>query len=169
MRLMRWLHDAREDLSFGCGRLMRDASVTTVVVLVLACGIGLSVAMFAVSDAMLRRPLPIVDQERVVVLWGEAGGSMRTMPLSPQHFQRFRNEARSLQEVAGTESIDSWAQPVRDGEQTFRVELSPLTGNVCVVLGSAAILGRTLVPDENHPGAPPVAVVSYSLWRSQFA
>src|SRR4051812_1040131 len=125
MRLMRWLHDAREDLSFGCGRLMRDASVTTVVVLVLACGIGLSVAMFAVSDAMLRRPLPIVDQERVVVLWGEAGGSMRTMPLSPQHFQRFRNEARSLQEVAGTVSIDSWAQPVRDGEQTFRVNLSP--------------------------------------------
>src|SRR3954464_1154924 len=88
MSLRRWLHDARDDLSFGCRRLARDRYVTTVVVLVLACGIGLSVAMFSVADAMLRRPLPILDQNRVVVLWGEAGGSMRTLPLAPQHFER---------------------------------------------------------------------------------
>ena len=103
------------------------------------------------------------------MLWGEAGGSMRTLPLTPQHFERFRKEARTLQEVAGTVSIDSWAQPVRDGEQTFRVNLSPVTGNFFVVLGSKAVLGRTLVPDDDHPGAAPVAVLSYSLWRGQFA
>jgi predicted permease len=169
MALMRWLHEAREDLWFGCRRLTRDLDATTAVVLVLACGIGLSVAMFAVADTILRRPLPVLDQERVVVLWGEAGGSMRTLPLTPQHFERFRNEARTLQEVAGTLSIDSWAQPVRDGEQTFRVNLSPVTGNFFVVLGSKAVLGRTLVPDDDHPGAAPVAVLSYSLWRGQFA
>jgi putative ABC transport system permease protein len=166
---MHWLHDAREDLWFGCRRLSRDLDTTTAVVLVLACGIGLSVAMFAIADTMLRRPLPVLDQERVVVLWGEAGGSMRTLPLTPQHFERFRNEARTLQEVAGTVSIDSWAQPVRDGEQTLRVNVSPVTGNFFTVLGSRAVLGRTLVPDDDHPGAAPVAVLSYSLWRGQFA
>ena len=124
-------------------------------VVVLACGIALSVAMFTVADTVLRRPLPVLDQERVVVLWGEAGGSMRTLPLTPQHFERFRKEARTLQEVAGTISIDSWAQPVRDGEQTFRVNLSPVTGNFFLVLGSKAVLGRTLVPDDDHPGAAP--------------
>jgi putative ABC transport system permease protein len=169
MALMRWLHDAREDLWFGCRRLSRDLDAATAVVLVLACGIGLSVAIFAIADTMLRRPLPILDQERVVVLWGEAGGSMRTLPLTPQHFERFRNETRTLQEVAGTVSIDSWAQPVRDGEQTFRVNVSPVTGNFFVVLGSKAVLGRTLVPDDDHPGAAPVAVLSYSLWRGHFA
>ena len=169
MALMRWLRDAREDLWFGCRRLTRDLDATTAVVLVLACGIGLSVAMFAVADTVLRRPLPILDQERVVVLWGEAGGSRRTLPLTPQHFERFRAEARTLQEVAGTLSIDSWVQPVRDGEQTFRVNLSPVTGNFFVVLGSSAVLGRTLVPDDDHPGAAPVAVLSYSLWRGRFA
>ena len=166
---MRWLNDAREDLWFGCRRLTRDLDATTAVVLVLACGIGLSVAMFAVADTVLRRPLPILDQERVVVLWGEAGGSMRTLPLTPQHFKRFQSEARTLQEVAGTVSIDSSAQSVRDGDQTFRVNVSPVTGNFFVVLGSSAILGRTLVPDDDHPGAAPVAVLSYSLWRGQFA
>src|SRR5687767_9212265 len=169
MALMLWLDDAREDLRLGCRRLSRDLEATTAVVLVLACGIGLSAAMFAVADTVLRRPLPVLDQERVVVLWGEAGGSMRTLPLTPQHFARFRHEARTLQEVAGTLSIDSWAQPVRDGEQTFRVNLSPVTGNFFVVLGSNAVLGRTLVPDDDHPGAAPVAVLSYSLWRGQFA
>jgi putative ABC transport system permease protein len=169
MPLMRWLHDAREDLRFGCRRLTRDLHTTTAVVLVLACGIGLSVAMFAAADTVLRRPLPVLDQERVIVLWGEAGGSMRTLPLTAQHFERFRNEARTLQEVAGTLSIDSWAQPVRDGEQTFRVNLSPVTGNFFRVLGSKAVLGRTLVPEDDHAGAAPVAVLSYSLWRGQFA
>ena len=98
---LRWLHDAREDLWFGCRRLTRDVDATTAVVLVLACGIGLSVAMFAVADTVLRRPLPVLDQERVVVLWGEAGGSMRTLPLTPQHFERFRNEARTLKRLRG--------------------------------------------------------------------
>jgi putative ABC transport system permease protein len=169
MPLMRWLHDAREDLRFGCRRLTRDLHTTTAVVLVLACGIGLSVAMFAAADTVLRRPLPVLDQERVIVLWGEAGGSMRTLPLTLQHFERFRNEARTLQEVAGTLSIDSWAQPVRDGEQTFRVNLAPVTGNFFLVLGAKATLGRTLVPDDDHPGADAVAVLSYSLWRDRFA
>jgi predicted permease len=169
MALMRWLRDAREDLWFGCRRLTRNLDATFAVVIVLACGIGLSVAMFAVADTVLRRALPVLDQERVVVLWGEAGGSMRTLPLSPQHFERFRNEARTLQAVAGTVSIDSWAQPVRAGEETFRVNVSPVTGNFFEVLGSKAVLGRTLVPDDDHPGAAPVAVLSYSLWRGQFA
>jgi putative ABC transport system permease protein len=169
MALMHWFHDARADLWSGFRRLSRDLDATSAVVLVLACGIGLSVAMFAVADTVLRRPLPVLDQDRIVVLWAQAGGSMRTLPLAPQHFERFRNEARTLQDVAGTLSIDSWAQPVRDGEQTFRVNVSPVTGNFFVVLGSKAVLGRTLVPDDDHPGAAPVAVLSYSLWRGQFA
>ena len=169
MALTRWLHDSREDLWLGCRRLTRNLDITTAVVLVLACGIGLSVAMFAVADTVLRRPLPVLDQERVVVLWGEAGGSMRTLPLTREHFERYRSEARTLQEVAGTLSIDSWAQPVRDGEQTFRVNLSPVTGNFFVALGSKAVLGRTLVANDDRVGAAPVAVLSYSLWRGQFA
>ena len=167
--LTRWLLDARADLRFGCRRLIREREATAAIVVVLTCGIALSVAIFTVSDTVLRRPLPVADQHRVVVLWGEAGGSMRTMPLSPRHFERFRREARTLQEVAGTISIDSWTQSVRDGEQSFPVNLSPVTGNFFVVLGSKAVLGRTLVPDDDHAGAGPVAVLSHSLWRGRFA
>ena len=134
---------------------------------VLACSIGLSVAMFAVADTALRGSAGSRPGARHRAP-GRSRRDMRTLPLTPQHFERFRNEARTLQEVAGTLNIDSWAQPVRDGEQTFRVNLSPVTGNFFVVLGSRAVLGRTLVPDDDHPGAVPVAVLSYSLWRGQF-
>jgi len=94
---------------------------------------------------------------------------MRTVPLTPGHFERFRHDARTLQEVAGTVSIDSWAQPVRDGQQRLRVNVSPVTGNFFDVLGSNAALGRTLMPDDDRPGAAPVAVASYSLWHGRFA
>jgi putative ABC transport system permease protein len=166
---MHWLHDAREDFRSGCRRLIRELEATAAVVVVLACGIALSVAIFTIADTVLRRPLPVLDQQRIVVLWGEAPGSMRTLPLTRQHFERFRKEARTLQEVAGTVSIDSWAQPIHDGEQTFRVNLSPVTGNFFRVLGSEAVLGRALAPDDDHPGAAPVGVLSYSLWRGRFA
>ena len=169
MALTRLLADAREDTRLGWRRVIREPGATAAVVVVLACGIALSVAIFSIADTVLRRPLPVLDQQRVVVLWGEAGGSMRTLPLSLQHFERFRKETHTLQEVAGTISIDSWAQPVRDGDETFRVNLSPVTGNFFLVLGSKAVLGRTLLPDDDHPGAAPAAVLSYSLWRGQFA
>jgi putative ABC transport system permease protein len=169
MALTPWLQDTGVDLRAGCRRLTRELRASAAIVVVLACGIGLSVAMFAVADTILRRPLPVLDQERVVVIWGEAGGSMRTLPLSPRHFERFRHEARTLQEVAGTLSIDSSARAIRDGEQTFRARLSPVTGNFFAVLGSNALLGRTLVADDDRPGAGPVAVLSYGLWRGRFA
>jgi len=169
MALTRWLPDAHEDIRLGCRRLLRERQGTAAVVVVLACGIALSVAIFSMAEIVLRRPLPVLDQQRVVVLWGEAGGSMRTLPLTLQHFERFRKETHALQEVAGTVSIDSWAQSVRDGDESFRVNLSPVTGNFFLVLGSKAVLGRTLLPDDDHPGAAPVAVLSYSLWRGQFA
>jgi putative ABC transport system permease protein len=142
MPLTAWLDDARADLQAGCRRLTRELPASAAIVVVLACGIGLSVAIFAVGHTVLRRPLPVHDQDRVVVLWGEAGGSMRTLPLAPQHFDRFRREAQTLQAVAGTVSIESFAQPVRDGQQTFRTNVSPVTGNFFAVLGSNASLGR---------------------------
>ena len=169
MALTASLRDARDDLRHGGRRLIRELDTTAAVILVLACGIGLSVAIFTVADAVLRRPLPLLDQQRVVVLWGRAAESMRTLPLTPEHFARFRTEARALQEVAGTISIDAWPQPIRDGGQTFRVNLSPVTGNFFRVLGADPVLGRLLTPEDDHPGAAPVAVLGYSLWRGRFA
>ncbi len=165
---MAWLADAGQDMRWGWRGVIRGAGTAVVSVLVLGCGIGLAVAIFTLADTVLRRPLPIRDEDRVVALWGTVPGSMRTIPLTPQHFERYRREARALEEVAGTVSVGAWPQVVREGDSTFRANLSPVTGNFFQVLGSKPVVGRLLDAEDDHVGAGPVAVISYSLWRGWF-
>ena len=111
MEWVRWLIDAAHDGRLGCRNLARNAGFTAVAVLVLGTGIALSVSIFSVADVVLRRPLPIVDEAQVVALWGDAAGSMRAMPLTPKHFERYRHEARALESVAGT--VQAWIRGPR--------------------------------------------------------
>jgi putative ABC transport system permease protein len=159
------VHDAR----VSCRRLVRDAGISVTAVLVLAFGIGLSVAIFSIADVVLRRPLPVADENRLVALWGDTPGSIRTLPVTPAHFERYRREARTFVDVAGSVGLDAWPQAVRDGNRTFRANLAPVTGNFFSVLGSRAHLGRLLNAADDRPGAAPVAVISDSLWRGVFA
>jgi putative ABC transport system permease protein len=168
MAWLAWLADAGQDIRFAWRGAARGAGVGMVSVLVLGCGIGLALAIFTLADTVLRRPLPVRDESGVVALWGTVPGSLRTIPLTLQHFERYRREARTLGEVAGTVSVDAWPQVVRDGDSSFRANLSPVTGNFFRVLGSTAMLGRLLNTADDHAGAEPVAVISYSLWRGWF-
>jgi putative ABC transport system permease protein len=167
--LLAWLRDTREDLQIGSRRSIREPQAAITIVLLLAGGIGLSVAIFTTANTILRRPLPVLDEQRVVVLWGRARESMRTLPLTLEHFDRFRHGTRALQDVAGTVGIDSWPQPVRDGNETFRINVAPVSGNFFRVLGARLELGRGLAPEDDHAGAAPAAVISAALWRGRFA
>ncbi len=169
MAWLAWLRDTQNDFRSGLRRLIREPQSASAIILVLACGVGLSVAIFTTANTVLRSPLPVRDEQRIVVLWGQAAESMRTLPLTPEHFEHFRRETRALQEVAGTIGVDSWPQPVRDGHETFRINLAPVTGNFFHVLGARVVLGRALSPEDDHPGAEPVAVISFPLWRARFA
>ena len=169
VQLRSWLDEARAAARHGCRLAARRRASTVATIVVLACGIGVAVAIFTVSNAVLLRPLPIADQERVVALWGKAEANPRTLPLSPAHFERYQRQARTLEAVAGTVGIDSWAQPVRYRDETVRMNVSPVTGNFFSVLGAAPALGRLFGPDDDHPGADPVAVLGYAFWRGQLA
>lgn len=81
-RRVEWFDDLRQDLRLAVRTLVRSPGFTGAAVLVLAFGIGLAVAMFTVFNAVLRRPLPMREQERVVALWWETEGNPRKMPLT---------------------------------------------------------------------------------------
>jgi putative ABC transport system permease protein len=161
--------DTVQDLRASTRAAVRNPGFTLAAALVLACGIALSVAIFSIADVVLRRPLPVANEDALVALWGDAPGSLRTLPLTPAHFERYRREARTLVEVAASVGLDAWPQAVRDGDRTFRAGISPVTGNFFQVLGSHPHLGRMLTPDDDRSGSPPVAVISDSLWRGVFA
>ena len=110
MALTPWWHDAREDLRLGCRRLIGERGTTAAGVVVLASGIALSVAIFAIADTVVRRPLPVLDQQRLVVLWGEAGGSMSCCRVFPAYAVRQicrRAGGKSVRSRTGTGKKDS--------------------------------------------------------------
>jgi putative ABC transport system permease protein len=166
---MRWLDDLMQDGHLALRMLVRAPAFAATSVITLALGIGLSVAMVTVSDAVLRRPLPVQDQDRVVVLWGEAEGSIRRLPLTYEHFERFREAPHTMQEVAGVLSPRAWPHAVRHGDEGLSLNLAAVTGNFFTVLGTPPILGRLLEPDDDVPGAPRVTVISHGLWQRYFA
>src|SRR3954454_6199157 len=166
---MTWTDDLARDVRLAGRTLVHDRGFSRAVIAVLAFGIALAVAIFSIANTVLRRPLPVHDQDRVVVLWGTAEGSVRNLPLTPPHFDRFRRKARALQGVAGTLSGDAWPQGVREGHRVLLLNVGPVTGNFFDVLGCTPVLGRPLRADDDLIGAAPVAVISHAAWRRLFA
>ena len=80
---MRWTNALAHDLRLGARALAHNPGFAASAIAILAFGIGLSVVVFTVANSVLRRPLPIHDADRVVVLWGTAKGSARNLPLTP--------------------------------------------------------------------------------------
>jgi predicted permease len=165
---MSWTDDVLQDGRLAVRTLVRNPGFTGAAVVTLAFGIGLAVAMFTVFDAVLARPLPVHDQARLIVLWGEADGSARKLPVAFEQFARFREAPRTMREVAGTLSARAWPQGVRDGDRTLSLNLAAVTGNFFQVLGSTPVLGRALRPDDDVVGAAPVMVISHGFWRRHF-
>ena len=162
------LNDLTRDLRFAGRSLARTRPFTIGVIAVLAFGIGLAVAVFTISNAILRHPLPVADEDRLVVLWGGSNGSMRQLPLSPEHFDRYRRQTRMLSSVAGVLSSTGWPHAVRDGSRPLTLSLAHVTGNFFTVLGSTPAAGRLLRPEDDVTGAAPVAILSTPVWQRAF-
>jgi putative ABC transport system permease protein len=150
--------------------LARSPGVSFVAVLILALGIGAATAMSAVVQSVLRDPLPVVEQDRIVVLHGHtAATGIQHFPLRWSQFERFRGRASALTTVAGVDYNGGWPRAFRDGDQMLTLRTGFVTGNFFDVLGADPVLGRLLRPADDVVGAAPVMVVSYALWQRRFA
>lgn len=160
---------ARE-LRLAVRALWRSPGFSAVATLTLAVGIGALTGMFAVLEQTVLRPLPVEDQDELVVVWTHH--LVREMPHFPFVGDAYRiveEEAASLAGVAGAE----WGNPTEvlfespDGTaEVFRQ--TKVLGDFFGVLGIRPILGRTLRPEDDVPGAERVAVVSHDLWERRW-
>lgn len=136
-------------------------------------GIGLATAVFTVADALLVRQLPVRDQERLVLLWGERrDGSFAHYPLGLDNGREFAQRTRSLERVAFVAYEGASPTPVREGDQSgavSRVRRSLVSGAFFDVIGARPVLGRALRAEDDVSGAAPVLVLSYAGWRLRFA
>jgi len=156
-----------QDMRYGARILLKNPVFTLVAVLTLALGIGANTAIFSVVNAVLLRPLPFREPERVVMVWHngvEAAGGART-PLAVADLLDWRAQSRSFESIAAFTymSINDTS-----GETPERVLGVGVTSNFFEVLGVRAALGRTFQSDEDRPGAGLVVLLNDSYWRRRF-
>jgi putative ABC transport system permease protein len=148
------------DVRTGFRSLVRVPGFTTVAVLTLALGIGANAAVFSVVFAMLLRPLPYAEPDRLVTVWPER--NFNTTLVS-----RVAESVPALESIAG---IAMWTMTLlEDGAEPIEVDAAFVSANYFDVLGTRPQLGRTFVPEEALPGRTEVAVLSYDFWQMRYA
>ncbi|MDQ3696581.1 MAG: ABC transporter permease [Gemmatimonadota bacterium] len=135
----------------------------------LALGIGLSTAVYTVADALLLRRLPVGDQDRLVVLWGETrDGQFSNFPLALDDIREFELRSRSVEHVAFFAFRGATLTPIRADDRVLPVRTALVSGNFFDVLRSRPAIGRTFRPEDDVVGAAPVLVLSHRAWQQHF-
>ena len=148
-------------------RAAAQPGFTLVALATLAIGIGANVAIFTVVNAVLLRPLPIPDSERLVMLRHAAPGlaQLDELPMSDALYFLYAEESRTLDGVAVYRDLQaSFTGP--DNPQ--RVQAARVTASFFDVMGTPPRIGRAFTAEDDRPGAAPVAVLADGLWRSRF-
>jgi len=148
--------------------LARTPGFALTAILTLALGIGLATAVFTVADALLLRRLPVRDQDRLVVLWGQAPDRGFDYPFTLDEAREFARRTRSLAPVAFFAYEGAWPTPIRDGGRISRLHRALVSGEFFDVLGAQPVLGRALQAGDDVVGAAPVLVLSHGAWQRQF-
>jgi len=156
-----------QDLRYGLRMLARSPGFTAVAVITLALGIGANTAIFSVVNAVLLRPLPFSEPERLMMVWNkgvEAAGGDRT-PLAVADLLDWRSQNQSF------ESVDAFQYSFYNytgGETPERILSARVTAGFFTTLGVQPALGRTFLPEEERPGADRVVIISQEFWRKHF-
>src|SRR5436305_3898547 len=155
-----------QDLRYALRMLAKQPGFTAIAVLTLALGIGANTAIFSVINAVLLRPLPYPNADRIMVLNESSGPGQDYSVALPDYFD-WRNDNTVFEHLAAThkESRNLSGIPGRDPE---RVSCASVTRNLFNVVGMSARIGRPFSEAEDKVGAPPVVVISDRLWRRAF-
>ena len=172
VKLLPWAESVFRDIQFAIRMLRKHIVVTGAAIASLTLALGACLTAFSLVDALILRPLPVREPERLIYLTfptysaGSPLGSNFSYPL----FSRLRDSARNEVELFAASSDENRRRVTfRNAEAEDEVRVQFVTGNAFSVLGVGPAVGRLLTPaDDLTSGAHPVAVVSHSFWRRRF-
>ena len=152
-----------QDMRFGIRVLRKNAGFTVVAVLTLAFGIGANTALFSVIDAVLLRPLPYPDSDRLVAIaLQDVSTKYRNFVISYTKLQRIQSQSQLLEGTAGYYPLPLSLAMHGTPEQ---VNAAHTTRNLFEVLGVEPAIGRGFLPQEDEEGGGDVAVVTDAFWH----
>jgi putative ABC transport system permease protein len=161
------MHALLQDVRYALRALRSHPGSTLVIIASLAIGIGANTAIFSVVNALLLKPLPYPDPERLAALWLRSPGINipKDWP-SPGQYIDILQETHSFESVSI--SIGSSGTLIR-GDQPERVQALRTSSNLFPMLGAQPLHGRLLLPEEDVPGKEPTVVLSHGFWTRMFA
>lgn len=164
-----WFDQLLADIRIGLRMLRTSPGFTAVAVLTLALGIGANTAIFSVVDAVLLRPLAYKDSASLVNVWGrfQKDGIPQNWISEPEYWDLLDHN-ESFAEISAY-GLGGRANLTRADAQPVQVSEANCTASVLPMLGIEPVLGRTFSPEEDQPGHSHFAMLSFALWKSQFA
>jgi predicted permease len=163
--IVRWMSDLAQDLRQAFRGMRRDAGFTTFVILIAGLGIGASSTIFSVVNALLLRPLPFHDADRLVWIANEEWSTQVGIHL----YLRERN--KSFSDLAGFAGYGVGDSALTGTGEPERLTSVPVTQNFFTLLGVQPMIGRSFTVEEcqGRFSTPPAALLSYGFWQRRFA
>lgn len=159
-----WLETLWQDVRFAARQLRKNPGFAAVAVLTLALGIGATTAIFSVVNAVLLRPLPYAESDRLINIWEDPGDNPRN-PVNPLNFADLRAQTSSFEHLAAYYSLSVSLTGEGEPERIIRGFSS---AGLFSALRVQPQLGRTFVIEEEQAGRTDVAVLSHGLWVRRF-
>jgi predicted permease len=145
---------------------VRSPGFSLVAVLSLALGMGANTAIFSLVNAVLLRTLPVRDPSRLVIFSLSTPDRFTGSAISAAAYEKIRDYNTVLDSFA---AVTGASTPISDGGSAEYVRGELVSGNFFETLGVSAIIGRVLIPEDDHiPDSPTVCVLSYGLWQQRF-
>src|SRR5215510_5098056 len=153
-----------QDIRYGARMLLKNPGVTVIVIVALALGIGANTAIFSVVNAVLLRPLPYDEADRLVFL-NEQSPVLDEMSISYPNFTDWRNQNQTFEKM-GVYNRASYN--LTGAGEAERIVTGQVSADLFSVLRVSPLHGRLFTNDEDKPGGTAVVVLSYALWQRRF-
>ncbi|MGH9802172.1 MAG: ABC transporter permease, partial [Blastocatellia bacterium] len=145
--------------------LWKNPGYTLIAVLTLALGIGANAAVFSVVNALLLRPMPYPNFERITYVWASDAKGGNRFSVSPHNYTDLRTRNQSFESYSAFHYASAALTGSGNPESLSAINASADFGKVA---GVQPLQGRWFSADEDVPGKNPVAVISYGLWQRRF-
>jgi putative ABC transport system permease protein len=155
-----------KDIRYGIRSLAKRPALTIIAVITLAVGIGANSAIFSTINALLLKPLPFPDQERIVAIWDNVPSrGVERNEVAIANYLDWTAQSKSFEQLG---LYTWWSTNLTGSDSPERVQGFLVTTNFLDITGVKPMMGRGFSPDQNQPGKDAVVVLTYSLWQRRF-
>jgi putative ABC transport system permease protein len=154
------------DTRYAIRNLLRRPAFTLIAVVTLALGIGANTAIFSTINALLLKPLPFPELDRVVTIWDKvpSKGVMHN-EVTVANYLDWQSQSQSFEQLA---LYRWWSANLTGIDPPERIQGFLVTANFLDTIGMKPIMGRNFSAEENQPGKDAVAIITHSLWQRRF-